>query len=127
MKGACVPRKAPGLVNTLPTFEYSRRLIQERLRLIESANEAGDTVQHHDPQQHVNERPPEQHPKQALQHPQRLAQRPLRQGSLRTVDHLGIVIHDRNGGGYATTHPPRLRLRSSGRLPELFCGPVNAE
>src|SRR5205823_1887067 len=44
------------------------------------------------------------------------------------VDTCGIRIHDKNGGGYALhTHPPRLRLRSSNRPFELFCGLVHAK
>src|SRR4051794_2439700 len=41
---------------------------------------------------------------------------------------IDIDTHERNGGGYAPpSAPPRLRLRSSNRPFELFCGLVNAE
>jgi hypothetical protein len=57
---------SPMVTNTLPTLEHGRwRWIQERMRLIESPNEAGDEVQHEKQDQDVNERWPEQHSEQA--------------------------------------------------------------
>jgi hypothetical protein len=99
---------SPVITNTLPTLEHGRRRwIQERTRLIESPNEAGDEVQHEKQEQDVNEWSPQQNAQQTPRDAQHQAQNAPRHCHPRLIDDLKILTHDRESGGYALQRTPR--------------------
>src|SRR5882724_640779 len=101
------PRSAR-ITNMLPTLEHGRRRwIQERMRLIESPNEAGDEVQREQQEQDVNERSPEQHAQQTPRDAKHQAQNAPSHRCARSIDDLKILAHDKSSGGDALQRTPR--------------------
>ena len=100
--------RAPKLANTSATFEHGRWLIQGRLRRNKSAEETGNEPEHQHQEQHINDWPSEEHSKQAPCHPEYAGNDIGCDGCSVTFDALEVLIHDRNGGGYAppnNAHP----------------------